>query len=47
MHKARFSQLLRLPTDIVGVHETLSAVQVLKGSKEQFFCLLMTREKIF
>jgi hypothetical protein len=44
MHKSRFSQLLPLPTDIVGVHETLSAVQVLTGSKEQFFCLLITRK---
>jgi len=37
MHKSRFPQLLPLPKDIEGTHETLSAVRVLKISKERFF----------
>jgi len=36
MHKARSSQLLPLLTDIEETHETLSALQVLTSSKEQF-----------
>ena len=35
MHKAGSSQLLALPRDVEETHEALTAVQVLKGSKEQ------------
>jgi len=34
MHKARFSQLLPLPTDTEETHEALSAVRVLTSSTE-------------
>ena len=34
MHKARFSQLFPLPTDIEETHEALSAVQVWTSSTE-------------
>jgi hypothetical protein len=34
MHKARFSQLLPLPTDTEETHEALSAVPVLQSSTE-------------
>jgi hypothetical protein len=34
MHKSRSSQLLSLPIDIEETHEALSAVQVLKSSKD-------------
>jgi len=34
IHKASFSQLLALPTDIEEIHEALSAVPVLTGSTE-------------
>ena len=39
MHKARFSQLLPLPTDIEETHEALNAVQVQTSSKQQFLLL--------
>jgi len=44
MHKARFFQLLSLPTDIEETHEALSAVQVQTVRKNNF-CLLITGEK--
>ena len=37
MHKARFSQLLPVPTDTEETHESLSAVQVLTSSTD-FAC---------
>ena len=36
MHTARSSQLFTFPTDTEEPHETLSAIQVLTSSKEQF-----------
>ena len=36
MHKERASQLLPLPTDTEESHESLSAVQLLTNSKDQF-----------
>ena len=45
MHKARFSQLLPLQTNIEETSEALSAVQVLTSSKERFL-LVNESEKI-
>jgi hypothetical protein len=42
-HKARFSHLLSLPTDIEETHEALSTVQRQTSSKERF--LLVNDEK--
>jgi hypothetical protein len=45
MHKARFSQLLPLQTNIEETSEALSAVQVLTSSKERVL-LVNDSEKI-
>jgi len=44
--KARSSQLLPLPTDNEETHESLSDVQVLTNSKEQWFLVTGSKKKI-
>jgi len=43
-HKARFSELLHLPTDIEGIHETLNAAQV-QNVRRNNFCFVNESEK--
>jgi hypothetical protein len=45
VHRARSSQLPSLTTDIAETHETLSAVQVLTSSKEQFLLVNDSEKK--
>jgi hypothetical protein len=45
VHKARFSKLLPLPTDIEEAYEALSFLRVQTSSKEQFL-LVNDSEKI-